>query len=1773
MGNIISNTSGVERSVEGQIDNTNLFGQHMTDILLELDLLNTGNNTSVDPISVRSEFNFSNFKASSNVVTKTATGTSSIDASNKPGRPTINGNYIDIIGLPYETNEIENPESSIPKFKNYSNKYYNIKRAVCNASIVAPVDILGVDLPVDDPELNGTNSSSNFSSSQLIKEQQKLFPTIPANMAAVVDNCLTWGKTTAESGPKPKIPDLSIYKSSSNPNSPTDNLKLNDYSNITSANKSYTPHNIYDKELSDECVKILNNLMINSYAVADITKYSKWPAYVKKANINSTNINNTFAFIHDPTTGVIDMANYNTSLASTQPGADPSSGGTKPISGSNSPDVYPNTAAIFAQGKVSSASTSNQNDMNQTCKLFENDLCNWYYYYDINDGLNNNPTSPITSKNAGQYQNNFMYLNQHIPDCKCNSYYTMIGSAANGVKFNDFYGGSCAKPYNYGAINLYPNGTSVNRRDKGAYLKNDIPLYDITNNDSNYVGYKRQFDPITQATSNRADGLYSIVGRPGTTEGGTRDSATVNNSYVCNQTFNPTITGTGGNATIANITMTCGTPTDCSGGQWVNSTGAQCSANTCNPADGTVPLTGTIEQTFTTGTAAANGGKECMAPDPDGKGTPIARKAGDKGTKKCSGPTCPKQNCVFTQPDAYKWSACIDGKRSASITITTPANYGGTACPTKLTVEEACTMPPPPVIPVNCVGSWSDFSSCPVVACGVQGYQTSTYTITTKAANGGAECPAGNNQTRSNPCPITPCIPKDCEGNWQTPETAKCSSNSCDTPGTINQVWVTTKAAINGGRCPSGPNPIPCGPPNCPTSGTIVQGSGSTTSSSSGASCTTLCPTISGIYLQDPSSTTESYTVELNAKTLTIPAFSTIQVTMVVSTSLYATFLQNYEFLMILASNPDPTNGIVCSYTGSSCTSVQGACNPYKVRIPFMYGSTSKIDSYQLMIRNKPGVTANPIKATSYTIPMKLQQYSMSIKSINITNISGKPFMSLGINLNTNDNIIVSARIILTPVSSSGQAVILSQFYPNLISAVNLNNGLISIGTNQTILPVTYNYQIMINETISTSSTGTTIYSNGNAMIYEQSFPTDQKLTVDFSKITSKFTSINLQYLDNNNTITNIATNDTLILGSTLLYSWVFNSVDAGLTTMKIYYDTNPDYVPSSTASSSSVLIQSTTLGTVDLRTNNYSSTINFICPFISINNQVIFYAVASGTSTSIYSSAFKISIPQVSSKSTINNWQIIINSTSSDMKTLPANSLSPILDSNQTIPTINNYFSAGKTGNFKYVIYNPANVKWYGSNNDPVAFTTTSSSSSAPTYTIFKSPFTGPTPTITITNIKSTVDNTSIYSTSTTNPITLEIGAELTLSYQIINITSDTDFQLKLSNKIIDGFVFKQGASSTGNITFTVFGDLTVTNPKIILTANDTWNSAPISIKLNNHGALKRVLSAASATPASSLTLTNISNPAINISAPNGDSVISTISIGYAPMSENLYFTQLNAFQGPLTAKNITLTFSAFDFRLPFSYWFYSTETETYGNKLKKHNSSISSNMIETYTEHLSDNSITVDTLTLDFTSTRLDTLNTIELAFSKYTSVTITNLILVFGTLSLDNKKFNISIISDSITNTKYVIGNIVFIGKLNTSLIITSKLPGSPSINYSVNQIVSNNYALILPLVYSNGSYNLPENYQSQLTTVLKPATTINTNAKPVIAPPSITQAPAASSSDTIGTILSLIPGLADFLNNLSLATGQSVNTLAMVLLVIILIILYLLYSTIFTGKKKK
>lgn len=105
-------------------------------------------------------------------------------------------------------------------------------------------------------------------------------------------------------------------------------------------------------------------------------------------------------------------------------------------------------------------------------------------------------------------------------------------------------------------------------------------------------------------------------------------------------------------------------------------------------------------------------------------------------------------------PLSYSWGAAGPYTTSHTYTVVCVNKYG------TATKSATLSVGPPPA--VNCVGAWSNNSTCSVNgACGQSGSLQQVYSISTNAANGGAACPFANGAVRwgSTSCSTAVCVP------------------------------------------------------------------------------------------------------------------------------------------------------------------------------------------------------------------------------------------------------------------------------------------------------------------------------------------------------------------------------------------------------------------------------------------------------------------------------------------------------------------------------------------------------------------------------------------------------------------------------------------------------------------------------------------------------------------------------------------------------------------------------------------------------------------------------------------------------------------------------------------------------------------------------------------------------------------------------------------------------------------------------------------------------
>jgi hypothetical protein len=102
------------------------------------------------------------------------------------------------------------------------------------------------------------------------------------------------------------------------------------------------------------------------------------------------------------------------------------------------------------------------------------------------------------------------------------------------------------------------------------------------------------------------------------------------------------------------------------------------------------------------------------------------------------------------------------------------------------------------VVPIDCVGTWSKNTACPV-DCGLPASNVmETYKVTTPMKNGGIECLFTDGNTRSVDCPETNECPVDCVGAWVE---APCPA-SCEGTTVQERYNITVTGNATGNECP-----------------------------------------------------------------------------------------------------------------------------------------------------------------------------------------------------------------------------------------------------------------------------------------------------------------------------------------------------------------------------------------------------------------------------------------------------------------------------------------------------------------------------------------------------------------------------------------------------------------------------------------------------------------------------------------------------------------------------------------------------------------------------------------------------------------------------------------------------------------------------------------------------------------------------------------------------------------------------------------------------------
>ena len=752
-----------------------------------------------------------------------------------------------------------------------------------------------------------------------------------------------------------------------------------------------------------------------------------------------------------------------------------------------------------------------------------------------------------------------------------------------------------------------------------------------------------------------------------------------------------------------------------------------------------------------------------------------------------------------------------------------------------------------------------------------------------------------------------------------------------------------------------------------------------------------------------------------------------------------------------------------------------------------------------------------------------------------------------------------------TSTTTPPAPVVLYQNFPNL--AISAASGTLSVGTemfpmptgSNKIQPIKYYYSIIL-----AGTPGTGQDTGGYTMLYDNSIPINEKCVVDFSNMTSNFNSFTLSYLDydDNNLLNLVMNNDTVKYGTSLVLKWEYNSVDDTDTTIDLYYDIGTAYSENSATAVKIAPAYSlnNSANTTSTSSGLLINTFEFICP-MGISSTIIFYGIVTKGTNKIISTV--IPITPTTGITQFRNWAITPQSTVTNMTliTLPVNQ----------VQSITNYFSlangpsnvAGTIGAtssiYDYIIYDPGtngtSPAWYGAASAETSGASSGTTSSAivkaispysPNAVTFANPL----------NIDAKIkinDIGGINISNITSDYPIFLGASITITYTLTNFTfNNSSIQVMIGNQSdtasqqqITIFSFPvSNTARSGSVTFSVYYDVTINNPCIYLASYGLFvsNKIPIKLSIGNTSSVT-LTSGTSIPPYQAITPDpanpKILDPLIFVNSINNDELVNNMNITYrSTFPDNKYYIVFNGFDTPLHVIQTKISLGAINFILPLSMTFAfqgaipalslgntsspnppgaSQFTNVTGRKAKQLEFFYGNLLDNPIVEHLtpvpmsgSNNQIHFNTLTLDLTNSTISSIINIQFQFTGYSKIYIQNLELIFGNNRLDNAKFNISFISNSgsVTSKYYEISTITLVGQLNTQVSLLKPIPGLTAINYTIPRIVNGKYILVMPLVFLNGYYKLPENYTSNVGKLVTNA------AKPVVVAPIVAAPPSGT-----------------------------------------------------------
>jgi hypothetical protein len=626
-----------------------------------------------------------------------------------------------------------------------------------------------------------------------------------------------------------------------------------------------------------------------------------------------------------------------------------------------------------------------------------------------------------------------------------------------------------------------------------------------------------------------------------------------------------------------------------------------------------------------------------------------------------------------------------------------------------------------------------------------------------------------------------------------------------------------------------------------------------------------------------------------------------------------------------------------------------------------------------------------------------------------------------------------------------------------------------------------YNYQFRINETMRTNvgnlGIGNKIYSGGYTLLYDDKMPSINKEQIDFTSVRVGFNSFVLQYkdYDNNNVLNMVAQNDTIKMGVTMMAVWDFYSDDTAYSYINIYYTTNLPNADREKINTAPISIKDPQFYFIfPIFPTSVIVTIN-ACASDKNGNDIILNGVPQ------YSS-ININLKSADVIQTFRNWKIITDKLfpSSDISD---NNQIKLTNLNTNTLSITEYLSYASAQKYTNIMFDYDKNKWYYTNNSLVQYdgsqTGTKNYTIFQTLPVGNLSIAD----ITFLDDTGSNVSLFPSSSNITHPSsTVMMGSSLNISWVYTPASQyNIDIQVKIFGGVNGTFTIEAGKTSGVYpiILYDTTGNLNTQATDVQLVSYETnimSNIKKIQNIKTDPGLSTNIDTNRNATVNVKIPIIFLNNP-----DPNQASVINKINLILSDSLDGIFFVYYQNVADKLSISSFNVKILSADYAKPLSF-IHSVKTsdqftnvkfglrKKYIEHFEEHLNASNVNI---------NKQIHIDTLVFDYSNTNPNYMGKLSIVstFNNYYAVYINSLVINLGSNSLDNYKFDIGLIGTYLSNnTKFNVTSVTVIGKLTTHIFFVKELPGLETVIYKDK--LGNN----TKLVYSNGNYSIPEDFVS-------------------------------------------------------------------------------------------